>query len=175
MPKRVYRGPTSPKVSLSPSQVAAVKEIVKGQVDVGSSFLSGQTYTQGTAVEVDYRAASGSDRLLAYWRFDYYMQSAAAGGVIADWWIVRYVTADGVPDLDTATVLEQFQKDRRILKRGNFTAAAQTYSRPAHVQWVLRNLRIPDGETVSFVVFLRCATKTDIAQYFRFEQRELEI
>lgn len=162
---------------LSQSQKTVVRELAKGQLNLGVSWLTGQTYTQNVEVTpMTWSAtAAGGDKFYSYIRMKFGCASLAGSVKYLRWFLARWVIADGTPDLSTADTLEQFQKDRRILKRGSFVQNGFPSGNLKSLGFTLRNIRIPDGERLGLIVINQSATAADFNEWFEFEQREITI
>lgn len=154
-----------------------MNELAKGQLVVNNDWQTGVTWTQN-AENVIYSwsaTADAGDRFWTYIRIKFGGASLAGGSKWLEWYAVRFVIAEGTPDLSTASVREQFQRDKRILKRGSFYQVGANVSGVKTVALNLRNVRIPDGERLAILMINRSGTSADFWTWTEVEAREITI
>lgn len=136
---------------------ASVSYVTQGTYQRELIASTGQAWTAGTEFEVatvsDNIVADTADRDEMYsWVRGMMMLYISAAANIYEWMVLRMDSGDALPDLNTSSVVEALQKDKRILCRGYEYCTHPTYNPPKRVKFELFNVKLRYGEELRFVV-----------------------
>lgn len=145
-----------PKMKDSGASAAAIAFVTQGTYQRDIVQLTGQAWTAGTEFEIgdisDVIIADTADKdeLFSWIRFQGYVYINSTIGIF-EWMVLRQETADALPDLNTNSVVEELQKDKRILARGFYMTAYPSYQPPPKIKFELYKVPLRYGEEIRLV------------------------
>lgn len=148
--------PTKPAKSGSFS-TTAVSYVTQGTYQREIEALSGQAWTSGTEFELEtvsdniVAATANKDELFSWVRGNYIV-SISGTNMVYEWMIIRMDSADALPDLNSSSVVEALQKDKRIFARGFEYISNTTYQTPRRIKFELYNVKLRYGEELRLVI-----------------------
>lgn len=136
---------------------ASVSYVTQGTYQRELIASTSQAWTAGTEFEVstvsDNIVADTADRDEMFsWVRGMLMFYITAASNIYEWMVLRMDSGDALPDLNSSSVVEALQKDKRILSRGFEYVTHPTYNVPKKVKFELYNIKLRYGEEIRFVV-----------------------
>lgn len=150
--------------------------IREGDLVLGDQFTSALTLTQGSERSVmSVAGVSGKTTVLPYWWMKFFHQSSATS-LVMEYFLVKYVTADGVPDLSNATVREKLTRDGRIYWRTIVLQDKSSLRCAKLVSFRKSKLTIREDETIALIAIeFGPTTAADVVEFYRSELRYLQV
>lgn len=170
----------SPKMKDSGASAAAIAFVTQGTYQRDIISLTGQAWTAGTEFEIadvsDVIIADTADKdeLFSWVRGQMYIFISGSAAAF-EWMLLRQDTADGLPDLNTNSVVEELQKDKRILARGFYLTATHSYQPPPKVKFEVYKVPLRYGEELRLVVRPLSTTADQGTVYGLLEWRQVGV
>lgn len=148
--------PTKPAKSGSFS-TTAVSYVTQGTYQREIVNTTAQAWTLGTEFEIPtisdniVAATANKDELFSWIRANLMVYISGAQ-MIYEWMLLRMDSADALPDLNTSSVVEELQKDSRILARGFEHIPNGYYAGMRRIKFEKYNLKLRYGEELRLVI-----------------------
>lgn len=149
---------------------SVMRSLTEGYLDHVVSVSASQTLTQDAETNILTQGSDTERFIMTYIRGKYYLWSGATT-LCLEWFCVKTPDSN-VPDMSTETVLEKYQKEGRIFRRGIFVQPCTNgFGPPLPIQISLRSVTLEPGERIMLMVINRSGTVTDVIKFYETEQR----
>jgi len=153
----------------------ALKWLTKGQYQYVPIDATGSTFTDGTEFQESGIStalkASGQDKVFPWVRIRLWYQSAASN-LAFDWAVVKQLTTDALPDLDSSAVIEVLKKDGVLFAWDTMFQPKNAAGVPRRLQVEFRNVFLRDGQEIRLVIAPRATSAADVNTWGKLEYTE---
>lgn len=128
--------------------------VLSGTYQCASTTTTSCTFTTDTEFELPLLATSIvciEDALLSWVRYRFWCWGGDEQAFY-EWFVIKCQSTDATQDLSSSTVLEDLQREHRIIKRGAVATPVTTSMRGKPIMIELFNLKLVRGEELRLLV-----------------------